>query len=168
MPNTDVENANNLLQSFGYSLGIERFYKEASPLQQNGLLIKLLSSVYTAITAPILNETWIAGENLSGERIVYASSSTEVKYADKNSIYDCNSIIGITLHAASINDSIKCQTSGILINDAWNWTPSFPIFLGNNGLITQSPPTTGIMVELGVAISSTAIYINIKETIELV
>lgn len=105
---------------------------------------------------------WCAGEDISGHRIVYPSSETEVKYADKDVPEQASLIIGITTCAADEGAKIKVQTKGLLIEPSWNWQAGLPIFLGNNGMPTQDIPTTGFMLEVGVAVEPTSMYVFIR------
>jgi hypothetical protein len=50
---------------------------------------------------------------------------------------------------------------------SWTWTPGEPIFLGNNGMLTQTPPSSGFAIELGTAISATSIWIVVGQSVEL-
>jgi hypothetical protein len=108
-----------------------------------------------------------AGTNLSGHRVVIASSDTEINYADKDTPAHEFLVIGIIANAVSVGDSTTVTPEGIMIEPSWTWTPGNPIFLGNNGMMTQSAPTSGFVLEIGVAISSQSIWIAIGQAVEL-
>ena len=76
-------------------------------------------------------------------------------------------MLGITTGAAAAGDAINVQASGEMTEVSWNWTPGLPVFLGTNGLLTQTPPVSGFQLVLGVAISPTKLAINIKQPIVL-
>ena len=47
----------------------------------------------------------------------------------------------------------------------WNWTKG-PVFLGTNGMLTQTAPTSGaVAVQIGRAITSTQLQVDIDTTI---
>jgi len=56
--------------------------------------------------------------------------------------------MGITLNAASIGASLKVRLAGIIDDVSFNFING-PLYLSNNGLITQVEPITNASVVLG-------------------
>jgi hypothetical protein len=112
--------------------------------------------------------TGIAGEVLSGHRVVKRDYTTgELFYADKDNSGDANSILGLTLQAANIGDQCRVRIVGELIEPSWSFVNKRPVFLGNNGQLTQTKPTTGFIVRIGIPQGLTRLLVNIEEPIIL-
>lgn len=105
----------------------------------------------------------VATEPIGGHRIVKAVVGG-CAYADSSSISDINTVIGITESAYSIGDSVQIRLSGEVTEPSWNFTIG-SVYLGINGLLTQTAPTIGFIQQIGIATSSNTILINIKQPI---
>jgi hypothetical protein len=112
-------------------------------------------------------ENAIAGVDLGGHRVVVLNDIGKAIYADKDTTEHINKVWGITTGAAAVDEVIKVQTHGRLDEPSWSWTLNNFIFLGNNGLLTQTTPTTGFRCPVAFPLTSTSIFINIKESIQL-
>jgi hypothetical protein len=94
-----------------------------------------------------------ADVDLGGHRVVKATS-TGCDYADNTTISDINSILGITDSATVQGGSAKIRTSGELIEPSWNFSIG-AVYLGTNGLLIQTVPSSGFIKQIGVAVSAT-------------
>jgi hypothetical protein len=103
-----------------------------------------------------------AGQALSGQRAVLASGV----YADNSSIATALAI-GITTGAVSNGASATVKVSGSIIEPTWSWTLGLPVYLGTGGLLTQTVPTTGVVLEIGKPVTSTQLFINIQQPVIL-
>ena len=110
--------------------------------------------------------TVLAGENLGGNRVVYIADGRAF-YADSDNLTCSNASVGITNGAAVLDDIINIQTSGYMQEPSWQWSTNLPLFLGVNGLMTQTMPTTGFSQIIGIVTSSTEIIIQIQPSIIL-
>lgn len=99
------------------------------------------------------------GEALGGHRMVVLIDD-KLYYADQSNISHMGLVRGMTLGAASTGASIQIQTSGVLTEPSWNYTPNLPLYLGTNGLITTIPPSSGFVLEIGQTISATKIFLQ--------
>jgi hypothetical protein len=43
---------------------------------------------------------------------------------------------------------------------SWDWTPGLPLYVGPDGILVQSPPASGFIREIGLAVSPTSIVIR--------
>ena len=59
------------------------------------------------------------------------------------------------------------RTSGEMTNVGWNFTPGADLFVGLNGLITETAPTVGFSQRIGTARTPTTITIRLSEPITL-
>jgi hypothetical protein len=111
--------------------------------------------------------TRVAGENLGGHRVVIVDSDNKVYYADRTNLAHMYKVVGITRGAANVGDSVEIQTYGLMTELSWNWIAGQPIFLGTNGLLTQVPPSYGFCLIIAKALTSTDIFISVKNPIIL-
>lgn len=102
-----------------------------------------------------------ASIDLSGHTAIALDPSGGLIYASN----DLVPAIGILTGAAISGGEGSVLTAGSLTEPTWTWTPGDVIFLGLNGQLTTTPPTTGIYQRLAIALSSTKIDISIKEAV---
>lgn len=95
---------------------------------------------------------------LNGHRAVASNSSGYLIYPDTT--LENNTVLGITTGASSQEQLAQVQISGILTEPSWNWASNNPVFIGNMGLLTQTPPTSGSICVIGYAITSTKLFID--------
>ena len=96
---------------------------------------------------------------LSGNKVV-AFTSNGVVYADNTNLSHIGNILGFTRTSSESNSNTSIQTFGFL-NGFYGLIPGLPIYLSSNGSITQTVPVTGFINNLGIALSSTELNINI-------
>ena len=113
--------------------------------------------------------TYTAGIALSGQRAVVLNSSKQLIYATNSDVTHAVKILGITLGAALAGGSIAVQREGVLNEVSWTWTPGLPIFLGDNGALTQTPPASPskFSITLGFAEDATTMLVSIGTPINL-
>ncbi len=103
----------------------------------------------------------ICGENIGGNRAIIVTDN-KFYYASQSNLNHVNKVIGITTQSGIINSSIIVQSSGEMIEPSWNWDIDKPVYLGNNGLLTQTIPSTGFLLEMGIPNSNISLIIRIK------
>ena len=102
----------------------------------------------------------IAGQDLSGHRVVCTNNIGRVIYADSGISTTADRIVGITT-SASLNGTVaEVQMVGVLEEPSWNWDVTIPLYIGVNGYITQTPPSSGYLYSIGFAMTPTKIFIN--------
>lgn len=111
--------------------------------------------------------TFLADGALGGQRVVRATTAGKVGYVDPSDPVQAHAAIGLTMGAAADGVGINVQFSGEMTEPGWAWTANLPIFAGADGVPTQTPPTAGFQAAIGVAISATAMVIQIKSPIVL-
>jgi hypothetical protein len=109
--------------------------------------------------------SFIAGIDISGHTIVSRSVDTVIPSdpADSTSVHN---IVGITNQASVTGSPIDIVTSGMIHDDSWSLLDG-PVFLGVNGILTQSAPTSGYLVVIGYSASSKDIRLNIGQPIKI-
>lgn len=120
----------------------------------------------TVVTPDSNQLDYVSTGPLSSPRVVYAGPSG-LDIADKDSLGQQDRVIGVTkTSAAAAGETVKVVTSGNMVDPSFSFTPG-PIWLSNSGLLTQVRPTSGLVVQIAVAISATQIEVNIQMAIRL-
>lgn len=108
-----------------------------------------------------------AGVNLSALRAVTTDANGNAVYAS-NDTKNNAVVVGLTSAAATAGNAVSVRTAGIVEDAVWSWTKG-PVFLGSNGALTQTAPTGGaIIVQIGRALTTTKLQIDIEPIIETV
>ena len=100
----------------------------------------------------------IAESDVSGHRAVAASADGRVSHVGKADV-DASNVMGISTGSALAAQSVSIQPSGEMQESSWNWSPG-PVWLGDNGLLTQTLPTSGLLVRIGIATAPTKLNVN--------
>jgi len=108
-----------------------------------------------------------AGLALSGHRMVVLDDQEKVIYADNSILSHANKVLGMTTGASVLNDISTIQVNGSISEPSWNWELEVPVWLSTNGLLTQVFPTYGFSLIIGFPLTSTNLFIDIKEPIFL-
>lgn len=127
-------------------------------------LIKGTSSSTPEI--PAIESGLIAGVNLSALRVV-AVVNGQLVYADHRIEAHAYTIAGLTRAAVAVGQSPVLLGEGVISDASWQWTLGQPIFLGQNGFLTQDASSidSGFLVSLGRVLKPTQIYFDIDEEV---
>ena len=104
-----------------------------------------------------------AALDLSGQRVVKDAGSGQAAYADPSTPGDAALVLGVTTTAALQGFPTLIQCIGDMVDPAWSWTPGLPLYCGAAGQLTQTPPTSGWLMRVGVAVLPTQIVIGLDE-----
>lgn len=119
------------------------------------------------IVPAAIDTTLVASTSLSALRCITTDGSGLAKYATPDTLANAV-VIGISTTAANTGENITIKTSGQLTDANWSWTKGV-IYLGSNGVLTQTAPTGGsIVVHVAKAITATTIIIDIDTIITTV
>jgi hypothetical protein len=113
----------------------------------------------TALTA-------IAAVALSGHRALALNGEGFAVYASSDD-WTAQAIIGISQHAGEAGAEITVQDSSAMGWPANDLTPQAPVFLGLNGMLTQTVPMIGWLRCLGFAVDTDLLMIDIGPTFSL-
>ncbi len=100
---------------------------------------------------------------ISALKAVYYTGENSVGLAD-NSIQAKSYVAGISKNTAVSGENVQVVTKGTLSDPSWSWIPGEPLFVDTLGNITQTV-TSGFRVQIGNAINSNTINIDITEPI---
>lgn len=103
---------------------------------------------------------------VSGHKLVSIIGGNMV-YADSTNLAHIGKISGLTTNAADAGGTVVISDYGPITESSWTFTPDLPLYVGTNGVMTQTPPETGFSQIVGYAITSTTIFLNFQPPIIL-
>lgn len=109
----------------------------------------------------------VAGVALGGHRLVVLNASGQAIYADCTQPAHAGKVLGLTLGAIAAGDNGDVLRSGEVVEPSWNWTLDQAVFLGSNGLLTQTQPLTGFSLIVGFPVSATKLFVSLREPLIL-
>lgn len=113
----------------------------------------------------LITHSLIASATLGGHRAVISTSSGAA-YASADNEDHSARVVGITTGAATSGNPIEIQSVGQMTELSWGWTPDADIYLGINGVLTQTiPPTAAFAQRIGYAVTPTSIWVELGEPI---
>lgn len=77
---------------------------------------------------------------------------------------------GIVLADHYVNDTGQVVTSGVVRNEQWGWSDTVinaPVFCGQFGQVTTTPPTMGVVQQVGFICDKTSIYMQLLPPVRL-
>lgn len=102
---------------------------------------------------------------IGGHKVICTDESGTAIYADSNVVTTASSVIGISLNAAITGDTVFVQFSGCITELSWDWQSRQPVYLGQNGTLSQVCPSDGYILIVGVAVTATKINVGLKQAI---
>lgn len=110
-----------------------------------------------------------AGAGLSGHRVVYPATATEVDYADPGVPEQRGAPMWLSLQAAAAGQPVRVLLRGVVTEPSWTWTAHAPVYLGVAGQLTQTPPTTpgAALVVLGSALAADTLVYDPEPSVTL-
>lgn len=113
-----------------------------------------------------LKATFIAGENLGGQRLVIVSGG-KVFYFDPTNEDHYNRQIGLTNSAAVTDENVEVILDGIIDGFSGAITQDEIYFADVNGQLTNTTPTSGIDFPIGIAIDGNSMRLFLNEQVIL-
>jgi hypothetical protein len=110
----------------------------------------------------------VAAFALGGNRVVAFRSDGLVEHASNTTAGHQHLSVGVTTGAVSLGAVADVLSLGEMTEGSWSWTPGQLVFLGVNGLLTQTVPTAPSFLRVvGVAVTSTTLFISPHPAITL-
>lgn len=100
-----------------------------------------------------------AATTIHGRRAVAVDSGT-IYHPDLGTPADAVRVIGISLQAGSATDTVEVQTAGPITDASWTWSAG-PVYVDDDGVLTQTAPATGWIVCIGTATAADTIDVRI-------
>ena len=116
------------------------------------------------VTAPPDNLT--AAHIMSGHRAVVITGVDQVMYADHDTLSDLGKPVWLNLGSAGVGGLVELAWFGTVVESSWSWTLG-PVYVGTNGLLTQTPPTTGYQRQIGAAVDTDTLWLDPQPGIAL-
>lgn len=104
---------------------------------------------------------------IGGHRAVVSNEDGTVTYADNTNLNHLGKVLGITTSAVLDGEEVKIIRGGLIEFEGWSFNVDLPVYLAENGLLTQNPATQGFSQILGFAESPTGLFVNLREPILL-
>jgi hypothetical protein len=112
----------------------------------------------------------VASETISAMQLVKSDNSTHVSLSTSNGSFEDSEVLGLALGSANIGQFVDILIFGAVQDNSFSFTLNEPVFLGVNGLVTQSIPvllTSSHFVRIGKAIAVDELFLNIEQPIVL-
>jgi hypothetical protein len=109
----------------------------------------------------------VANADLGGHRAVISNLDGTIDYADSSNLLHLGKVLGIIVQAVLEGEEVDVIRGGLLEFEGWNWDVDLPVYLAENGLLTQNPATSGFSQIVGFAQSPTGLFVNLREPILL-
>lgn len=105
-----------------------------------------------------INQSFVASEDIEEGRVVTVNTGSQLA---KASTSDQTPIIGIVSGAITAGNSVSVVTFGSKEFAGWGFAePGKPVYLTGNGELTQTMPISGLVAQVGIALSSTKIHVR--------
>jgi len=102
-----------------------------------------------------------AGAAVGGHRVVSVDAAGKVQHTDVSSRAAVRAVVGISVNAADADGKVRVRHSGRIVEPSWSWTVQGPIYCGAAGVLTQTPPTSGAVLRVGVAVAGDAMVVRV-------
>jgi hypothetical protein len=86
--------------------------------------------------------------------------------ASSNNLAHVNKIAGVLTTSVPEGYEVDAVAEGEVTNPSWTWDAGMVLYL-NGTTISQTPPTTGFVVKIGQALTTTMIYVHLSESVVL-
>ncbi|MEO5499011.1 MAG: hypothetical protein ABIR46_00760 [Candidatus Saccharimonadales bacterium] len=100
-----------------------------------------------------------AGSVIHGRRVVRVSDGLAF-HPDILNNQHASEILGISMQAGSLYEVLPIRVNGPVSDSSWFWVPGY-VFCGADGVLTQTPGSTGWLQRVGRVINATTISIDI-------
>lgn len=107
-----------------------------------------------------------AGQDIGGHRLVLLNAQGDAIYADARQLSHAEVVVGLTVFAAVQGHSIDIVRVGIVEEPSWSWVADQPVYLGLDGVPTQTLPLGALFgLVVGFPIAPTRLFMSIKPPI---
>lgn len=112
-------------------------------------------------------ETVTAGETISALKPIAIIDGEAVVASHSTSAHK-GFLGGISITSATSGNNVNVRTAGQIQDDSWNWDVAIPWIFVGNGILTQTPPTSGWLQSVARVESADTIFVQLGEIIERV
>jgi hypothetical protein len=90
--------------------------------------------------------------------------SGELSHPSTSNPDHAGQVAGVAETAAASGATARIRTAGVTENDAWTWVEG-PVFVGNDGVLTQATLSSGWLLSIGRALGATTLLVDIETPI---
>lgn len=97
---------------------------------------------------------------------VVSASGGKVHTTNATVAADALAVVGIAATSANDGVAVTVQVAGPMTEGAWGWSDG-PLYCGASGVLTQTPPSSGALIQAAIALSPTTVEVGIQPAIFL-
>jgi hypothetical protein len=121
-----------------------------------------VESIVAGESKALYSNTLTAIQNLSALRILNLNLGIYASCLNLNNAFIS---LGFINQAIIAGATFKAITQGLVSDSSWNWQLDKPVFLGDNGQLTQSITNSAIFIkQVATVINSQSLFINFGES----
>lgn len=110
--------------------------------------------------------TLVAAQTISALKVVRQSGSSAYVVTSQSTQAELETIAGVALTGGGVGSQITVERNNFVEDGNWAFSPG-SVYLGSNGELTQTEPTSGFLVIMGNAVSSTKVRLGIQHPLGL-
>lgn len=114
-------------------------------------------------TTNLKSQLYTTNFAMSALKVVVANNDL-LAYADKDTLNHADIVLGVLENAVESGVQTRVITQGIIQDTNFSWQLNKPIFLGNNGTLTQTIPSTGFIKQIAFPLTINKIYVKIEQS----
>jgi hypothetical protein len=126
-------------------------------LEENAYVLEIAAASPGSELPPV---TLQAGASISAYRAVYVGTDGKIYLLSSNDSANAHAFIGFTKQAVVTDQHTELHVGGVVENNSWSFEPNDAIFIDNMGRASNIPPTNGVNLFVGFAISTTKIFLQ--------
>lgn len=115
----------------------------------------------------LYSNAYPAGASLSALRVARLNADGELDYASSAVQAHAFTVLGLLTSAITTEESARVLQEGGFADESWTWTLGTPIWLGVDGVLTQTPPESGFLLQVAIPKTATSIEFEIQEPVML-
>jgi hypothetical protein len=100
-----------------------------------------------------------AAEIIHGHRAVRIMADG-VHHASSAALAHAQGVAGISMNAAAVGDAVTVRIMGQINEPSWSWIDGSSVYVGVDGVLTQTPPTSGYIREIGIAVGPKSMIVR--------
>ena len=109
---------------------------------------------------------YISSANISGHVVVALNSLGQLIVADCRQSQHALAIVGITTNAVTTGNATLVSDSGSVEHLGWTFLQGYPVYIGENGQLTQTLPSSRAFTKIiGIATSPTIVNLQLQPAI---
>lgn len=111
--------------------------------------------------------TRVAASDLGGHRAVVANTDGTIDFASASNLQHLGKVLGIIEQAVVAGKKVNVIRGGLLEFEGFSWDINLPVYLAEDGHLSQTPSSTSFSQIVGFAESPTGLFVNLREPIQL-